>query len=213
MRSAYAAAAEGGSRPVLAAPAAFLAIGRRKLAMLGGPAAERLPAGGVDLDLGLRLRRLGLPSILLGGLEAVADVAPPPAGETQGVRSRLSIPTSWRRRPPPIPRLRADRRPLRAPPPAGAGPGGSGPGHRRLLGVLLAIHAAPELSLKVVVSRWLQRESPRTEALLRAHRLPFAYVRRRDVIEGRAPSLGGTSAVLAAAESSHPAHAAGTPWP
>ena len=78
-----------------------------------------------------------------------------------------------------------------------------------LLGVLLAIQAAPGLALKIVVSRWLERESPRTGALLRAHRLPFAYVRRRDVIEARAPSLSGVSAVLAAAESTHPAHAAG----
>ena len=78
-----------------------------------------------------------------------------------------------------------------------------------LLGVLLAIRASPDLSLKIVVSRWLERESPRTGALLRAHGLPFAYVRRRDVIEGGAPSLRGVGAVLAAAESSHPAHAAG----
>ncbi len=83
-RSAFASAEEGRSRPVLAAPAAFLAIGRRKLAMLGGPAADRLPAGGVDLDLGMRLRRLGLPSILLGGLDAEAQGAPPPAGEIGG---------------------------------------------------------------------------------------------------------------------------------
>ena len=85
VRTAHAPSEEGLSRPVLAAPAGFLAIGRRKLAMLGGPAAERLPAGGVDLDLGLRLRRLGMTSILLGGLGAEAEGAQPPAGEIQGV--------------------------------------------------------------------------------------------------------------------------------
>jgi len=85
-RSAYVETEDGLSRPVLAAPAGFLAIGRDKLAMLGEPAAHRLPAGGVDLDLGLRMRRLGLPSILLGGLAAEAAVgAPSPAGEIQGV--------------------------------------------------------------------------------------------------------------------------------
>ena len=83
--SAYAQREEGRSRPVLAAPASFLAIGRDKLAMLGEPAAQRLPAGGADLDLGLRLRRLGLASVLLGALAAKAEVAPPPAGEVQGV--------------------------------------------------------------------------------------------------------------------------------
>lgn len=84
-RSAYEHSEEGLSRPVLAAPASFLAIGRDKLAMLGEPPAQRLPAGGVDLDLGLRLRRLGLASVLLGGLAAEAEGAPPPAGEVQGV--------------------------------------------------------------------------------------------------------------------------------
>jgi hypothetical protein len=78
-----------------------------------------------------------------------------------------------------------------------------------LLPVLLALRADPELELKVVVSRWLQKESPRTEARLRAEGIDFRYVRRRDIIEDRAPGLGGISAVLAASESSHPAHAAG----
>lgn len=78
-----------------------------------------------------------------------------------------------------------------------------------LLPVLLALRAAPGLEPKIVVSRWLQAESPRTEGLLRAHGLGFSYVRRREIIEGRAPSLAGAAAVLAAAESSHPAHAAG----
>lgn len=78
-----------------------------------------------------------------------------------------------------------------------------------LLPVLLAVRSDPDLSLKVMVSRWLERESPRTAARLRAEGFAFKYVRRHDVIEGRAPSLGGVAAVLAASESSHPAHAAG----
>ncbi len=83
--SAHMPAEDGQSRPVLAAPASFLAIGRDKLAMLGEPAAQRLPAGGVDLDLGLRLRRLGLPSFLLGALAAETGGPPSPAGEIEGV--------------------------------------------------------------------------------------------------------------------------------
>ncbi len=82
--SAFDPALEGLSRPVLAAPAALLAIGRDRLALLGGVADGRLPAGGADLDLGLRLRRLGLASVLLGGLSAEADALAAPAGELSG---------------------------------------------------------------------------------------------------------------------------------
>ena len=78
-----------------------------------------------------------------------------------------------------------------------------------LLPVLLALRHHAELSAKVLVSRWLERESPRTAARLQAEEIPFSYVRRRDIVEGRAPGLGGIDAVLAASESSHPAHAAG----
>ncbi len=77
-----------------------------------------------------------------------------------------------------------------------------------LLPVMLAIEAASDLSLKIVVSRWLRKESPRTEALLRRRGLGFACVRRREIIDGAAPSLRGVDAVLTASESSHPAHAA-----
>ena len=67
---------------MLAAPAAFMAVARDKLAMLGGPADDRLPAGGADLDLGLRLRRIGLANLLLGHLEAETDITP--SGEIRG---------------------------------------------------------------------------------------------------------------------------------
>ena len=78
-----------------------------------------------------------------------------------------------------------------------------------LIPVLLALRAARAISLKIVVSRWLERESPRTAAILRSHGLGFSYVRRGEIIEARAPSLAGVDAVLTASESSHPAHAAG----
>ena len=52
--------------------------------MLGGVADGRLPAGGADLDLGLRLRRLGLASVLLGSLNAEADAVAVLAGELSG---------------------------------------------------------------------------------------------------------------------------------
>jgi hypothetical protein len=83
-RSAFNPGLEGLSRPVLAASASFLAIGRDKLAMLGEAAAERLPAGGVDLDLGLRLRRLGLACVLLGHLPAEGPEDADTAGEVAG---------------------------------------------------------------------------------------------------------------------------------
>ncbi|HEX8232971.1 MAG TPA: hypothetical protein VF559_06480 [Caulobacteraceae bacterium] len=77
-----------------------------------------------------------------------------------------------------------------------------------LLPVLAAMRDDADLEPRVVVSRWLARESPRTEALLTRHRLGFSWVRRAEVIAGRAPGLRGQAAVLSAAESSHPAHAA-----
>lgn len=83
VRTAHSAELETGDRPVLAAPAGFLAIGRDKLALVGGAAAERLPVGGVDLDLCLRLRRLGLASVLLSHIVADADGSRP-AGELAG---------------------------------------------------------------------------------------------------------------------------------
>ncbi len=83
-RSAFLAEDDGRSRPVLAAPAALLAIGRDKLAMLGGLDSDRLPAGGADLDLGLRLRRLGLPCVLLGDLAADAGTGVELAGRVSG---------------------------------------------------------------------------------------------------------------------------------
>ena len=82
--SAFSPGYEGRSRPVLAAPAAFLAIGRERLAMLGGPADARLPAGGADLDLGLRLRRLGLANVLLGQFRAETGADVRPAGPLDG---------------------------------------------------------------------------------------------------------------------------------
>ncbi len=78
-----------------------------------------------------------------------------------------------------------------------------------LLPVLLALRSSATLVPVIRVSRWLSRESPRTEALLRSHGFAFGRVRRREVVEGRAPSLRGIGAVLTASESSSPAHAAG----
>jgi hypothetical protein len=78
-----------------------------------------------------------------------------------------------------------------------------------MLPVALALRASGRCRLDIVVSRWLEKESPRTGALLRRHRLDFRYVRRLQIIAGKAPSLRGLKAVIAASESSHPAHAAG----
>lgn len=74
--------------------------------------------------------------------------------------------------------------------------------------VLQAIRADGRLGLRICVSRWLERESPRTAALLTKQGFRFAYVRRHEVIAGRAPSLRGVRGVISVSESSHPAHAA-----
>lgn len=78
-----------------------------------------------------------------------------------------------------------------------------------MLPVLEALRAHGGLRLKVCVSRWLAKEAPRAGALLEARGFRFAYVPRRRIVDGLAPSLRGVRAVIAAAESSHPAHAAG----
>jgi hypothetical protein len=71
--SAFDPGQQGASRPVLAAPAALLAIERGKLAAAGGFDAHRLTDGGTGFDLGLRLRRAGYANILLGGIGASAE--------------------------------------------------------------------------------------------------------------------------------------------
>lgn len=78
-----------------------------------------------------------------------------------------------------------------------------------LLPVLLALKASGLFRLDIRVSRWLERESPRTEALLARHELPFRWLRRSRIIDGEAPSLTGVAAMFTAAESTHPAHRAG----
>lgn len=77
-----------------------------------------------------------------------------------------------------------------------------------LLPVLIALRDAG-LGLRITVSRWLERESPRTAGLLRSHGLRFSYERRTRIVEGDAPGLDGVAAVLTASDSSHPAHRAG----
>ena len=78
-----------------------------------------------------------------------------------------------------------------------------------LLPVLLRGRAEGAFQLRVVVSRWLLRESPRVALLLRRHDLAFRDARRSEIIAGRAPSLSGVSAVLTASESTAEPHMAG----
>jgi hypothetical protein len=77
-----------------------------------------------------------------------------------------------------------------------------------MLPVLEALRSHGGFRLKVCVSRWLMKESPRVGALLNRHGFAFAHVPRRRIVAGLAPSLRGIQAVIAAAESSHPAHVA-----
>jgi hypothetical protein len=69
---------QGQGRPVLAAPAALLCIGRERLAAVGGVDDLRFPGEGADLDLGLRLRRAGWSSLLLGSVRARFEAGPTP---------------------------------------------------------------------------------------------------------------------------------------
>lgn len=67
---------KGRARPVLAAPGAFMAVDRAKLAAAGGFDAERFPEDGADLDLCLRMRRTGHAAILIGDVAAAAAAIP-----------------------------------------------------------------------------------------------------------------------------------------
>jgi hypothetical protein len=78
-----------------------------------------------------------------------------------------------------------------------------------LLPVLLALRDSGRFGLDIRASRWLEKESPRSQGLLESHGLAFSWLRRSRVADGKEPSLAGVSAVLTAAESSHPAHKAG----
>lgn len=73
--SAFVPALQGASRPVLAAPAALMAVSRARLAAADGFDAERFPEDGADLDLAIRLRREGLASALIGDIAASAPAA------------------------------------------------------------------------------------------------------------------------------------------
>lgn len=64
-----------GSRPVTASPAGFLVVSRDSLVAVGGMDCTRLPDGFADLDLALRLRRIGRSSVLIDASDAVTDEA------------------------------------------------------------------------------------------------------------------------------------------
>jgi hypothetical protein len=73
--SSFEADRAGQSRPVLAASGLF-AVARAKLAAVGGVDDHRFPDTGAELDLCLRLRQAGLPSMLLGGPGGAMPAAP-----------------------------------------------------------------------------------------------------------------------------------------
>lgn len=69
------AAAVAERAPILAAPAAFMAVSRAKCAAVGGVDAVRFPDEGADLDLCLRFRRLGWFSLAMADVRASAAEA------------------------------------------------------------------------------------------------------------------------------------------
>lgn len=82
-RSAYETRLTGRRRPVLAAPAALLGVGRSKLATLGG-FDPSLGGAAADIGLALRLRRMNAASVLFGDLHGAWAGPAPPAGEAEG---------------------------------------------------------------------------------------------------------------------------------
>jgi hypothetical protein len=65
----------------------------------------------------------------------------------------------------------------------------------------------PLVKLRVVVSTWLLRRSPRVENELAAINVAFTVSARDDIMKGAAPDLEGVDAIVSPAESSLSAHA------
>jgi len=66
--------------------------------------------------------------------------------------------------------------------------------------------AARDIGLRVIVSKWLHRRSPRVAAELSARDLVVETCERAELVSGAAPSLDGVGAVVAIVESSLSAH-------
>jgi len=64
----------------------------------------------------------------------------------------------------------------------------------------------PGVELRIVISSWLFRRSPRVGSELGARNLAFENIHRDQLESGAEPSLNGVAAVVAIAESSLPAH-------
>lgn len=78
-----------------------------------------------------------------------------------------------------------------------------------LLPIIQANRERASLDLRVVVTHWLEKESPRVVERLRALGVPFETVQRKAARSGGGASLEGVDAVLTAAESTLSAHKAG----
>jgi hypothetical protein len=72
--------------------------------------------------------------------------------------------------------------------------------------VLEGLRSRPDVTLRLVVSRWLGSRSPRISQRLRAAGLAFHAVARSSLLNGRAPALEGVDIVLTASESTAGPH-------
>jgi hypothetical protein len=78
-----------------------------------------------------------------------------------------------------------------------------------LLPVIERLRDEPRLRLRVLVSRWLLKDAPRTLDTLKAGGLTAKTERRADLVSGRAPSLAGVAATVTASDSAAAPHRAG----
>ena len=78
-----------------------------------------------------------------------------------------------------------------------------------LLPVLLALKARGEVRLRLVLSDWLLKESPRAPAALAAHGFDFTVHPREAIRSGEQPSIAGVQGALSGADTNTRAHKAG----
>jgi hypothetical protein len=78
-----------------------------------------------------------------------------------------------------------------------------------VLSLLKSIRWRDEMDLRIVVTDWLEREAPRTFALLKAHGFAYEIVSRKRAIAGSEPSLEGVGAFISATTTDQAAHRVG----
>lgn len=208
--------------PVRAAAGATLALAamrRDRFLGVGGLDAVRFPIGYNDVDLSLRATALGFTHLFLGHVGGEHVRGSSRTGDNEDAQAALArgLSAPSQRRFEQIEARRSDRR---APAASIAGPAARSQrpslmvfldlaqDYDVLAPILRALLARDRLDLRVVVTDWLETESPRTLAGLGAMGLSPQLFPRGKARKGEGPEVGDAAGLLTAAESSAGPHRA-----